>query len=200
MHRAHLPPSYWVSAFDERARPSLGDSLGGGDVPFTLLLVSRRLCALQPLNFGEFCKTVAHTRNSSPGPDGVPYSVLCAAGESGCRILYRAYRDLLSGVLPPAEFNRSLIVYIPKELDHSTPGIPSAHASKVRAITLSNTSHELFVEGCQCHARQGCRDRRPTRPAGLHARAQHDHECARGPRAHAHFYIAGGHVPCDRFV
>lgn len=88
---------------------------------------------------------VGHTRASSPGPDGLPYSVWDVAGDAGRRILFQAYQDLRRGVPPACDFNRSLVVYILKELDHSTPGLPSASPARVRPITLSNTSHKLLA-------------------------------------------------------
>lgn len=100
---------------------------------------SPQVAALRPLDFDAFCHAIGHTRASSPGPDGLPYSVWDAAGDAGKRILDQAYQDLLRGFPPPPDFNRSLVVYIPKELDHASP-------ARVRPITLSNTSHKLLAK------------------------------------------------------
>lgn len=107
---------------------------------------SSQVSELSPLSFDEFCSVVAHTRNSSPEPGGLPYSVWDVAGTSGRRILYRAYQALLSGVAPPSDFNRSLVVYIPKEADPNAAGIPAVPPATVRPITLSNTSHKLITK------------------------------------------------------
>lgn len=80
---------------------------------------SELVSALRPLGFDECASCVAHARNWSPGLDGSHYSAWTAAGIPRLRTLHRAYMDLLSGVAPPSEFNRRLVVYIPKDLDHS---------------------------------------------------------------------------------
>lgn len=47
---------------------------------------------------------------------------------------------------PPPDFNRCLAAYVPKELDRNTPSVPSAHASRMRPVTLSDTSCKLLVK------------------------------------------------------
>lgn len=111
---------------------------------------SEQVAELCPLTFEEFSSAVAHTRNSSPGPDGLPYSVWDAAGVPGRRILYRAYQALLSRVAPPPEFNRSLVVYIPRDVDPNTRGIPAVLPAAARPSTLSNTSHKLIAKAVNC--------------------------------------------------
>lgn len=107
---------------------------------------SQFLAVLEPLGFGAFCQAIARTKNPSPAPDGLPFGLWTALGDAGRKVLDDAYCDILSGVAPPPEFNRSLVVCIPKELDLTVPGVPSALASRVWTIALSNNSHKLIVQ------------------------------------------------------
>lgn len=75
---------------------------------------SSPLVAAMPLELGELAAVIRHTRTSSPGPDGLPYSVWTSAGDPGVRLFHRAYSALLNSVPPAFEFNRSLVLYIPK--------------------------------------------------------------------------------------
>lgn len=90
---------------------------------FTVLSVARRFRS-SVLSFEDFCRAIVHMRSSSPGLDGVPYSVWSAVGDSGRRILYKACQDLLRGAPPPPDSNGSLTVYIPKKLYPGRPVRP----------------------------------------------------------------------------
>lgn len=101
---------------------------------------------------------------------------VCGGGgrcELGTRTLCRACQDLICGVPPPPNFNHSLVVYSPKKLGQNTPGVPLAHDSRMRPITLSNTSHTLG-ESDQRGARAGGRGDRSSSIARLHAGARQD--------------------------
>lgn len=96
--------------------------------------------ALIPLGFEPLSQAIVHTKNSSPGPGGLPYQAWSAVVEAGCRVLCLTFQDVIRGISPPTEFNHSLVGCIPKELESTLLGIPSAQDSRMRPTTLSNAS------------------------------------------------------------
>lgn len=67
------------------------------------------------LSLEEFMEAMRHTSSSSsPGPDGVPYSVWTLTGASGAKLIYNLYHQAIREGSVPAEFNELLLVFTPK--------------------------------------------------------------------------------------
>lgn len=135
-----MAPPQWAPGAGEDISDSATRRLREQCVPPCLV------AEMRPLDAGAFSEAIRRTRGSSSGPDGLPDSVWTATGDSGCRVLYQAYLDLLRGVLTPSDIKRSLVVHTPKELDYSTCGIPSAAPGPAGPISLSTTCHELLAK------------------------------------------------------
>ena len=66
------------------------------------------------LTYDEFKKVAIRLTDSSPGPDGLPYSAWTHAGDTILDLLYRAYLSLLNFTDIPPALNHSLLIFIPK--------------------------------------------------------------------------------------
>ena len=66
------------------------------------------------LTWEEWCEVLDRCADSTPGPDGLPYSVWRLAPECARRALYAAYASWLSGEPVPHNFAEALMVFIPK--------------------------------------------------------------------------------------
>lgn len=94
----------------------------------------------QTVTFEQFVTVVHNTRDTAPGPDGLPYSAWTNAGVSVLRVLYEAYLWLLSGSVYRewhAELNDSIMVFLDKlaKTEDKAPRGPK----DTRALSLSNT-------------------------------------------------------------
>lgn len=52
---------------------------------------------IEPLIIHMLEMAIAHTRQSAPGPDGVPYTARAKSGPGGTILIYRVYLALLHG-------------------------------------------------------------------------------------------------------
>jgi hypothetical protein len=83
--------------------------------------------------------------DSSPGPDGLPYSAWQHADETVTDCLYAAFCDFAAGEALPSDFNFGHLVFIPKGEEDGDPVQVRRHVSDVRPISLSDTCSKLFA-------------------------------------------------------
>ena len=93
----------------------------------------------------EFDELIALRKDSTPGPDGIPYGVYRCAGGLGAHFPCNAYKHLVEGGAVPEHFAISRTVFIPKSSDIDENGriIPSPEAS--RPLTLWNCDSKLLT-------------------------------------------------------
>jgi hypothetical protein len=97
------------------------------------------------VNKDEFSSLLKHMRDSAPGPDGVPYSALQAAGAIAVDVLYEAYLELLAGSAMPTALNTSHMVFLPKcEVEDDAIQV-RRQASATRPLSLGCTSAKLLA-------------------------------------------------------
>ena len=102
--------------------------------PDQILLIENGLEAKELLN------TLKSTKDSAPGPDGIPYSYLKFFWQDYGPLLLEAWKfSLVTGSLPQSH-KVSYLKLIPK------PGKDSRKISNLRPITLSNTDHKLITK------------------------------------------------------
>ena len=58
---------------------------------------------------------ISRTKNSCPGPDGIPFTVWRALREHAAPVLHLVIVALADGVLPPSDYNSGLLFLIPKK-------------------------------------------------------------------------------------
>ena len=94
----------------------------------------------KPITVDELRKTLHSCTDSSPGPDGIPYSIIGMLWSSFGPILCEAWNySLLSSKLPPSH-KTSYLKLIPKA------GKDLKKLTNWRPITLSNCDHKLITK------------------------------------------------------
>ena len=93
----------------------------------------------------DFAAILSRRKHSSPGPDGIPFSALAAAGSAGIDILYNLYIHCHHHGHCPEDFKTSLTAFIPKGADSVLAATPDS----LRPIALSNTDAKLIISA-QC--------------------------------------------------
>jgi hypothetical protein len=78
--------------------------------------------SIEPFCLRDIEYTIAHSKNSPPGPDGLPFLALAVAGNEGAWTLFLALVELLKGSLPTPDlhFNMSCVVSPRKETTMET--------------------------------------------------------------------------------
>ena len=95
---------------------------------------------IEPLTLPELTKTLQDSRDSAPGPDGIPYSILGLLWYSYGPILCEAWNlSLTTGKLPPSH-KVSYLKLIPKA------GKNLKELGNWRPITLSNCDHKVITK------------------------------------------------------
>lgn len=91
-------------------------------------------------------------KNSSPGPDGIPYGAWRALGPLAVDTLQDALRDLASEEgarlveRDYPDFNESLIFFLPKTSTSTAPdGAPAFEAPNVRPLNVTNCDNRLVA-------------------------------------------------------
>lgn len=107
------------------------------------VLTRREAAELQACTLDEFAAMVRKVRDTSPGPDGLPYSVW-GATVGGITSLYRVLIALTLGAQPPGWFNAALVIFIPKGV--STGEAYSATEAEYRPLTLADTAQKLVAK------------------------------------------------------
>ena len=92
------------------------------------------------------------SNDSSPGPDGLPYGAWRALGELAVNVLHGAFQEMVSETGGErvrhhyADFNESLLFFLPKALESPTGGEAAAFpASGVRPLNVTNCDNRLFA-------------------------------------------------------
>ena len=76
--------------------------------------------------------------NSSPGPDGIPFSILRAFSKELAPLIHRVLTNMGEGILPPKWFNEGRVIFLPKK--------DTLLASDTRPITISNTVYRILAK------------------------------------------------------
>ena len=97
-------------------------------------------------------RAIATSKNTSPGPDGVPYKIGRAVGGIAVAVLQEALKDLSS---PTAEhqlqqdmpdFNMSLLTFLPQKAAGCTEeGEDDFLPSGVRPLNITNTDNRILA-------------------------------------------------------
>jgi ribonuclease HI/exonuclease III len=79
---------------------------------------------------------ILRTRNTSPGPDGVPFAAWRSVPDLAAPVLFGAL-SLMKGDLPPKGFNFGLLFLIPKKNTHLV--------SDTRPLSVTNTDNRILA-------------------------------------------------------
>ena len=93
----------------------------------------------------EFFLMVSKMRDTSPGPDGLPYTAWGKAGDTVLELVYDAYIALLGGTQLPKGFNHSDMVFIPKGDQAEEDGTFIRKPSETRPLNLSNSVAKIIA-------------------------------------------------------
>ena len=77
-----------------------------------------------PPDLWTYNKTISGLADSQPGNDGLPYSSYRYGGYRANLTLMRTDRHIREGALPPAWFNESAAIFIPKGAPSDPPPFP----------------------------------------------------------------------------
>ena len=106
----------------------------------------------------DFITIAERCSDSTPGPDGIPYSAWVRADPRFVDCVHRAYEELLDGASLPDDFNDAHMVFLPKgEQDGDEHGIARLPES-TRPLSLSNAVAKVIASALnaslsQCAAR-----------------------------------------------
>ena len=81
--------------------------------------------------------TIKKTKNSAPGPDGIPFSFYRELIDITAPILLSVLIEMSTGTSPPSEFNYGGLCVFPKD--------GSSTVDRTRPITLNNTSNRIVA-------------------------------------------------------
>lgn len=76
-------------------------------------------------------------KNTSPGPDGIPFACWRAVPDISGPLLYNALSALMRGDLPPKGFNSGLLFLLPKKNTHLV--------SDTRPLSVTNTDNRILA-------------------------------------------------------
>jgi len=99
-----------------------------------------------PVTEAEVRELLRRLPGSAPGPDGVPYVCYAAFPELVAPMVVDAVHSLFCGVTPPAGFNDSLLVLLPKGSESSDAVAVARSPGDVRPLALSNTIQKLLAK------------------------------------------------------
>jgi ribonuclease HI len=126
---------FWGEIWDERPSPeedSLRKYLEDHNVT-----VPSELIPLIP-DVDDIIDLIHGSSNSSPGPDGIPFSILRKYAALLAPIIREIIVSLADGILPPPDFNYGLLHLFPK--NHSNV------IADTRPITISNTINRIIAK------------------------------------------------------
>ena len=98
------------------------------------------------LDFDEFTQIVRASKNTSPGPDGVPYSYWAKAPLEIIRVLFNLFIHLLNGGSLPVGFTDSFMVFIHKKVQKQDYIKLVRSAGDTRTLSLSNTDEKIIAK------------------------------------------------------
>ena len=116
--RWHVPKGHrdsFLSGYDKKINPAL--------------------CPRPDVAF--FLKGIKHTNDSSPGPDGIPFSAWRAVADLAAPVLYGVFDAVSRGHLPPAGFNHGLLYLLPKK--------DTGLVSDTRPLSVTNTDNRILA-------------------------------------------------------
>ena len=88
---------------------------------------------------------VGRTGNSSAGPDGISYAAWRWAPAFCLHALHNSYLDMFAGNLPPAHFNSTTMVFIPKPSGDPLEKLCSRPPDALRPISLASTDNKVIA-------------------------------------------------------
>ena len=97
-------------------------------------------CITKDITMAELADTVATCKDSAPGPDGIPYSLMRLLWYSYGKLLYESWRYSLEIKQLPPSHRISYLKLIPKA------GKDLSKLTNWRPITLSNCDHKLITK------------------------------------------------------
>ena len=133
---------YYKNLYEEYDRGFLEDIRDDDDFFNELTKISgaSEETVVRPIELRDLTKTLHTCRDSAPGPDGIPYSILGLLWESYGPLLCAAWNHSLgTGKLPPSH-KVSYLKLIPKA------GKNHNDLTNWRPITLSNCDHKLITK------------------------------------------------------
>ncbi|CAK0831241.1 unnamed protein product [Prorocentrum cordatum] len=95
----------------------------------------------------DFERDIDMSKNSAPGPDGIPIGAWRALGYPAANLLHQAYREIVESEDVEAigdsypEFNETVMVFLPKTL----VGKDGDEAERTRPLNITNTDNRLMA-------------------------------------------------------
>ena len=82
-------------------------------------------------------RAITSPKNTSPGPDGIPFAAWRATVDIAAPILFRVLTALMDGERPPSGFNHGLLFLLPKKNTHTI--------SDTRPLSVTNTDNRILA-------------------------------------------------------
>ena len=131
---AKVAKSYWEKIWAPRSPPA-SDKDRSAFLSNENKRVEPSLIPTPSLASGE--AAIARSKNTSPGPDGVPFSAWRAAPDLAAPLLFGALLLLLEGKAPLKGFNHAILFLLPKKA--------TGLVADTRPISVTNTDNRLLA-------------------------------------------------------
>ena len=90
-------------------------------------------------------KLLDKPKQSSPGPDGIPFSAFSCVKSISKQVFWACASDLLQGGAPPQEFNHALLVLLAKKPSVSADGANWFAPKDTRPISIVNSDNRILA-------------------------------------------------------
>lgn len=129
-------PPVWADAFCNRLAPPSAPSREECCFHSSDFAPSHKFDS--PFSWEEFSVVLEGLRDSSPGVDGIPYSLICQSSYSAKKYFLSILNCIFASGAPPEEWKNQIVLPILK------PGKPSSDPLSYRPIALSCTMSKIL--------------------------------------------------------
>ena len=132
--KSRIASDYWSKIWKPRATPT-PPKHRSLFLKFYTKKVDRTLISSPSLDDVKFA--LSHSKDSTPGPDGIPFSAWRATVDLAAPILLGTLLDIQAGITPPTGFNFGLLFLLPKKF--------TGLVSDTRPLSVTNTDNRLLA-------------------------------------------------------
>ena len=143
-------PSGMIEELKKAWKPVFG--MAGQPSPFTQMVLDKGAVpvdfrGIRTPNSELYRRVLSRAPHTAPGKDGIPFSAWANCGPAGPLSLYQYGSHLAAGSSPHAEFNESIMHFIPKEVDEQSrsSGHIVCEAPATRPFSLKNTDNKTIA-------------------------------------------------------
>jgi len=98
-----------------------------------------------PPDEAVFAEIINRAKNSSPGPDGIPFIAYKASGPRATKTLFLTGLEIASGVAPPIPYNDAIQIFAPKGEDELDSELVSRAPADTRPLALKNSDNKVIA-------------------------------------------------------